>query len=79
MSERLIEILKKHTDIGKPDKDLSKILSKIENHKRLSTEEFTRVYELVQLDGPKVKYQNIGTTISEIHQSRNIQSNLQSF
>jgi hypothetical protein len=79
MSERLIEILKRRINIEKTDKDLSVILSKVEKHKRLSTNEFTRVYELMQLDGPKVKYQNIGTTIHEMHQSRNIQSKLQGF
>ena len=81
MSEtRFIDILKRQESHDKANEDtLFRILSKIENHKRLSTDEFERVYELLHKDGPPIKYQNIAVTTRVIHQTRNTQSGLQNF
>jgi hypothetical protein len=75
---RFIELLKQK-NCEKSSEDISEIISKIENQRKLSSIEFQRVFELLYVSGPTIKYQNTGTSIREIHQANNVQKNLQNF
>lgn len=68
MSEnRFIDALKKRKSGDKSSEDMSTVISKMQNGKKLSTIEFQKVYELLHADGPRIKYQNTDAAIREIH------------
>jgi len=80
MSEnRFINALKNQKSCEESTEDMSRIISKMKNRRKLSTHEFQRVYDLLHADGPRIKYQNTSATIGRIHQTSNSQSNLQNF
>lgn len=56
---RLIASLK-DKNIEKNDTEVSVVIGKIENKKRLSSKEFLKGYETIWKEGPTVNYQNIG-------------------
>jgi hypothetical protein len=56
--ERLLETLKSSQNKGKIDEETLQAMAKIQNHKRLSSEEFLRVYDTIRKEGPKTTYQN---------------------
>jgi hypothetical protein len=56
---RLIDSLK-DKNIEKNDTEVSVVIGKIENKKRLSSKEFLKGYETIWKEGPTVNYQNIG-------------------
>jgi hypothetical protein len=57
---RLLEALK-NKNSAKSDKVISSATKKIDNQKRLSSQEFLKVHEAIWQDGPKIKYQSIGS------------------
>jgi hypothetical protein len=57
---RLIESLK-NRNTEKNDAEVSVVIGKIENKKRLSSKEFLKGYETIWKEGPTVHYQNIGS------------------
>ena len=59
LKNRLLDALK-NKNTKKPDGSVSQAAAKIENQKRLSTQEILKVYETIWQEGPKVKYQNPG-------------------
>jgi hypothetical protein len=56
--ERLLETLKSSQNKGKIDEETLQAMAKIQNHKRLSSEEFLKVYDTIRKEGPKTTYQN---------------------
>ena len=56
--ERLLDTLKKSQNSKDPDKDMSQTITKIEKHKRLSSQEFLKGYDAIWREGPKTPYQN---------------------
>ena len=56
--ERLIETLKSSQNGGKPDEETLQAMAKIQNHKKLSSGEFFKVYDTIRKEGPKTAYQN---------------------
>jgi hypothetical protein len=56
--ERLLETLKFSQNGGKPDKETLNVMAKIQNHKKLSSQEFLKVYDTIRKEGPKTAYQN---------------------
>ena len=57
---RLLEALK-NMNGAKSDEVISAATKKIDNQKRLSSQEFLKVHEAIWQDGPKIKYQGIGS------------------
>ena len=56
--ERLIETLKLSQNGDKPDEETLQAMTKIQNHKKLSSQEFLKVYDTIRKEGPKTAYQN---------------------
>jgi hypothetical protein len=56
--ERLIETLKFSHNTNKPDEETLQAIIKIQNRKKLSSEEFLKVYDTIRQEGPKAAYQN---------------------
>jgi hypothetical protein len=57
LKERLMDTLK-NLNKDKTDKELSQAVAKIENQKRLSSQEFLKVHETIWQNGPPIKYQD---------------------
>ena len=55
---RLLETLKRSKKGDKPDDETLRAISKIQEHKRLSSEEFLKVYDTIWQEGPKTGYKN---------------------
>ena len=56
--ERLLETLKFSQNGGKPDEETLQAMAKIQNQKKLSSQEFLKVYDTIRKEGPKTAYQN---------------------
>ena len=56
--ERLIETLKLSNNSNKQDEETLQAISKIQSHKKLSSEEFLKVYDTIRQEGPKATYHN---------------------
>jgi hypothetical protein len=56
--ERLLETLKRSQNEKTPDEKTLQTLTKIQNHKKLSSKEFLNVYDSIWKEGPKTTYQN---------------------
>jgi hypothetical protein len=56
--ERLIETLKLSQNGAKPDEETLQAMTKIQNRKKLSSQEFLKVYDTIRKEGPKTSYQN---------------------
>jgi len=65
---RLIDVLKNNNNV-KSDEEIAQATTKIENHKRLSNQEFQKIYETLWKEGPSIKYENI---VSRERMSRSI-------
>jgi len=57
---RFLEALKNKND-AKADEVVTAAAKKIDNRKRLSSQEFLKVHEAIWQEGPKIKYQSIGS------------------
>ena len=56
--ERLLESLKASQNSSKPNDETTQIITKIQNHEKLSSQEFQKVWETIWKEGPKTAYQN---------------------
>jgi hypothetical protein len=56
--ERLLDALKLSQNLDKPDEETLQAISKIQNRKKLSSQEFLKVYDTLRKEGPKTAYQN---------------------
>jgi hypothetical protein len=57
--KELHEFVKEVTKSGKlPSPETPKVVAKKRKQKRLTSEEFLRIYEILWKEGPKVKYMN---------------------
>jgi hypothetical protein len=56
--ERLLDALKFSQNRDKPDEKTLQAITKIQNSKRLSSQEFLKVYDAIRQEGPKTAYQN---------------------
>lgn len=56
--ERLIETLKLSYNTNKPDEETVQAITKIQNRKKLSSEEFFKVFDTIRQEGPKTTYHN---------------------
>jgi hypothetical protein len=57
---RLLEALK-NKNSSKSDEVISAAAKKIDSQKRLSSQEFLKVHEAIWQEGPRIKYQSIGS------------------
>ena len=55
---RLLETLKHSQNGQTPDEETCRAMAKIQNHKRLSSQEFLKVYDAIWQEGPKIFYKN---------------------
>ena len=55
--EKFIELLKSKNE-NTQNKQTAKAIDKIKKEKRLSSEEFQKVYDSLWKEGPAIKYQN---------------------
>ena len=55
--DKFIEVLKGLKNKDSEDEILSEAMDKIQTQKRLSSEEFLKVYDALWKEGPEVKYQ----------------------
>jgi hypothetical protein len=56
--DKLLETLNRSKTNDKEGKKKIKAIGKIQRQKRLSTEEFLKVYDTLWKEGPEVKYQS---------------------
>ena len=56
--ERLLETLKVSQNGSKPDEEMNQIITKIQNHEKLTSEEFQKVWDTIWKEGPKTAYVN---------------------
>jgi hypothetical protein len=56
--DKLIKTLNRSKTNNKGDKKTIKAIGKIQRQKRLSSEEFRKVYDNVWKEGPEIKYQS---------------------
>ena len=54
---KLLDALK-NSNSENPDIEIPQVAAKIENQKRLSSDEFLKVQETIWQEGPQIKYQN---------------------
>jgi hypothetical protein len=59
--ERLLETLKRSQNENKPNEETVQTMTKIQNHKTLTSKEFQNAYDLIWKEGPKTTYQNPGS------------------
>jgi hypothetical protein len=59
--ERLIETLKLSHNTNKPNEETLQAIIKIQKRKKLSSEEFLKVYDTIRQEGPKATYQNLNS------------------
>ena len=55
--ERLLDALKVSQNGDKPDEEALQAIVKIQNHKKLSSQEFLKVYDIIRQEGPKTVFQ----------------------
>ena len=55
---RLLETLKHSKNGNDPDDETVRAIAKIQEHKRLSSQEFLKVYDTIWQEGPKTFYKN---------------------
>ena len=55
---RLLETLKRSNNGNKPDDETLRAMAKIQEHKRLSSQEFQKVYDAIWQEGPETAYKN---------------------
>jgi hypothetical protein len=55
---RLLETLKRYKNGNKPDDETFRAMAKIQENKRLSSQEFLKVYDTIWQEGPKTFYKN---------------------
>ncbi len=53
---RLLKTLKHSKNGNKPDDETLRAMTKIQEHKRLSSQEFLKVYDAIWQEGPKTAY-----------------------
>jgi hypothetical protein len=56
--ERLLDALKLSQSGDKADEETLQAINKIQKHKKLSSQEFLKVYDIIRQEGPKTVYQN---------------------
>jgi hypothetical protein len=56
--DKLVKTLNRSKTNNKKDKKTREAIDKIQRQKRLSTEEFRKIYDTLWKEGPKVKYQS---------------------
>jgi hypothetical protein len=56
--ERLLESLKISQNGNKLDDETIQIINKIQNHEKLTSQEFQKVWETIWKEGPKTVYNN---------------------
>ena len=74
LRNRLLDSLK-NANRDKPDQKITQVIAKIENQKRLTSQEFLKVYETIWQKGPSINYQNPGAREREpqyINQNPNL-------
>jgi len=55
---RLLKTLKRSKKGNKPDDETLRAMAKIQEHKRLSSQEFQKVYDTIWQEGPKAEYKS---------------------
>jgi hypothetical protein len=55
---RLLETLKRSKNGSEPDDETLQAIAKIQEHKRLTSQEFQKVYDTIWQEGPKTAYKN---------------------
>ena len=55
---RLLETLKRSKNGDEPDDETLRAMVKIQEHKRLSSQEFLKIYDAIWQEGPKAEYKN---------------------
>ena len=55
---RLLETLKQSQNGRHPDGETFRAMAKIQEHKRLTSQEFQKVYDTIWQEGPKTAYKN---------------------
>jgi len=58
VQDRILKALKKSRKVGKEDERTVQAVEKLKSRKRLSSEEFIRVYDALWKKGPELKYRN---------------------
>jgi hypothetical protein len=56
--ERLLDALKFSQNEDEPDEETLQAMIKIQKRKKLSSQEFLKVYDTIRQEGPKTAYQN---------------------
>ncbi|MGD0644115.1 MAG: hypothetical protein ABSA75_04350 [Candidatus Bathyarchaeia archaeon] len=56
--KRLLETLTLSQNGNKPDEETVQAMTKIQKQKRLSSQEFLKVYDTIWKEGPKTAYQS---------------------
>jgi hypothetical protein len=56
--ERLLDALKLSQNEDEPDETTLQAMIKIQKRKKLSSQEFLKVYDTIRQEGPKTAYQN---------------------
>jgi hypothetical protein len=56
--ERLLDALKFSQNGDEPDEETLQAMIKIQKRKKLSSQEFLKVYDTIRQEGPKTAYQN---------------------
>jgi hypothetical protein len=56
--ERLLDALKLSQNEDEPDEETLQAMIKIQKQKKLSSQEFLKVYDTIRQEGPKTAYQN---------------------
>jgi hypothetical protein len=55
---RLLETLQRSKNGSDPDDETVRAIAKIQEHKRLSSQEFQKIYDTIWQEGPKTEYKN---------------------
>lgn len=59
LTNRLLDAFK-NKNRDSQDQKITQVVTKMENQKRLSSQEFLKVYETIWQNGPSITYQNPG-------------------
>jgi hypothetical protein len=69
--DKLLDILKRSRNSEREEKETTQAMDKIERQKRLSSEEFLKIYDALWKEGPSVKYQNPDAWNSHLRETSN--------
>ncbi len=70
--DRFLHVLEENQNVEKSDVEIKRAIRKIKKQKRLSSQEFLKVYDSLWKEGPQTKYTSRETWAGELQSTRHL-------